>query len=156
MNYFKFEKRPNFRKLALLNTLCLHNTCGLIKKSQCPNKLSCCHKAFTFPTDGLLSTTTTLKFTFYSNSEVNDINNTSFQSSLVMAWDRVLKVIDLHYNTARSYHPWKHNNVHKHMITYHSINKLLLTLWSMKEIKHYLGNSGEMNNYCDYVSSSRE
>ena len=125
-------------------------------KFQCSDKLSCCYKACTFLIDGLIFTTTALNCTFYRKPKVTDINNTSKQSTLVMALDHVLKFIDLHHNTVRAYHTWKRNNVHKHMKDYHSVNILSFTLWSMKEIKNYLGNSGEMQNYCDYVSSSGE
>ena len=115
--------------------MCIYNTCGLADKTQCPDKLSCCHKAFAFLTDGRLSTTVALKCKFYRNPEVTDINDTSGQSPLVMAWDCVVKFSDWHPKSTRAYHYWKLNILHRHMKDYQFVNKLPFTLWYTKEIK---------------------
>ena len=82
-----------------------------------------------------------------------DILDTSGQPPLIMAWDRVITFADLHSQTARLYHVWKSNIVHKHMTYYHLGVALLFNVWQMKSIKQASTNRGEVHQYLYYVSS---
>ena len=159
LDFFAFQKPPNYRKPQVVNFMCLHNKCGFLDKEKCTSLTICCHKGFTVPTDGAWVTTAFLRASFFRNHQVPDITRPNGYPSLIYRWDRALtfSVRSAEGNrSGQGFAGYKCGIIKNHLRNYHSGSMLPYSLFSIEDRKETKPEDrGEVKKFSTYVSKLR-
>jgi len=124
LNFVSVQKPPTYRPPGTFNFLCVHNTCGKLDPRDCPNLMTCCHKAFTIAYDNNMSKTAVLRAAFMrTENGLHDRNH----PSLKMKWNKWLLFNndgEIDFNvTADGFRQWRANTLKRHLEKFHPTNK---------------------------------
>ena len=124
LKFVRVKKQKSYCPPGTLNFLCLHNHCGKLDPRDCPNLMTCCHKAFTIAYDNNMSKTAVLRAAFMKTENgLRDRNH----PSLKMKWNKWLLFNndgEIDFNvTADGFRQWRANTLKRHLEKFHPTNK---------------------------------